>query len=189
MHVHYRNCSSPLKINCKKTNTKTTKQKFLLCGVLYCAIVIFQIKYMWFGSKKMFLFFLPGSLVHSTGAAAPAAFFTFPCISNSRANYSFCFHLPLQGGCAGVTKYSLATSSPCSKRELRSGLPAVMLALKNKQDLRGENQLFVVVYAWGTGLVDRWTGGWHLHLVVSWKTTVLLAGKGNPFKWDSWLCS
>lgn len=49
MHVHYRNCSSPLKINCKKNKSKA-KNLFFLGFCIYRAIVIFQIKYMPFGS-------------------------------------------------------------------------------------------------------------------------------------------
>lgn len=53
MHVHNRNCSSALKIDCKK----------ILCGVPYLLCLSdFQIKYTQFGSKKVVLFFCLAAL-------------------------------------------------------------------------------------------------------------------------------
>lgn len=81
------------------------------------------------GTEKMLLFFYLAALYIQLRLRFKLGFFASPCISTSRTNYSFCLHLPFQCACAGVTKYSLANSSPCCVRGLKSALPAVVLAL------------------------------------------------------------
>lgn len=99
MHVHYRNCSSPLK--------KLTVKK-VLCDVPYLLCLSdFHIKYMQVGTEKMLLFFYLAALCIQLGLWLKLGFFASPCISTSRTNYSFCLHLPFQCACAGATKYSL----------------------------------------------------------------------------------
>lgn len=154
MHVHYRNCSFSLKIDCKETS--------FVGFCIHCALVIFRSNTCSLVVKWCFLFFYLAAFCIQTRALAQAGIFAFPCISNSRANYSFCLHLPFQCSCAGVTKYSLATTSPCYKRELRIWLACCCVgSVKLTGHTKGENHFSFChghecIYTWGTGLLGSW---------------------------------